>query len=377
MKRVGQCRGYEQSFKDISVEDVIVDNNAAGGTRSEHEAFDSIAHDEEISSSKAVYEDIVGEDNEGQDAVFVGYRESTPEEDMRDAATTAARKKTSNSKSSSFEDENARPSFDVISMPKGGFKTTIVEYVAEEKSRRADDENSRVNTIRRQNPHAESGEVAKVKYPQDVAKLRRGVKLFMKFGLSWGGCSGSMVSDFHVLTAGYCVHDQSNGWVSSILVVPSMTDNVIPKGDDRDNIDQYYGHAYAANVCCLNGWVVDEDFDHDIAIITLDRKIGQYTGYFPKTTSTPQTGWSYSVGYPGWSPYDGMFMYVVSSTTYMVLINHAAWGGDLSMRIDVIVQAAQNICMVSCPTVQVLPRIILITTLESPVVVSLGLMMSL
>jgi len=92
-------------------------------------------------------------------------------------------------------------------------------------------------------------------------------------GSHWG-CSGGMVGSssghgFHVLTAGHCVymHDHG-GWVGSIKVIPALDESYMP-----------FSYAWATMFRTYTGWTQYQMVEHDFAVLTLDRNIGDYTGW--------------------------------------------------------------------------------------------------
>jgi len=105
--------------------------------------------------------------------------------------------------------------------------------------------------------------------------------------------SGAIIDEFHVLTAGHCVyiHDEG-GWAAEIIVVP---------GKDGDN--EPYGRANTTDLRTYTGWTVSEMIEHDWAVITLDRSIGNLTGWMGRQTeassSSVYTGTLHTAGYPG------------------------------------------------------------------------------
>jgi V8-like Glu-specific endopeptidase len=108
-----------------------------------------------------------------------------------------------------------------------------------------------------------------------------------------GICSGEMIDAFHVMTAGHCafLHDHG-GWASSIRIVPGMDQTYWP-----------YNYAWATNFRSYTGWTVDENHQHDWAVLTLDRNVGSFTGWMGRWTGDPSHSWYTGTlnvaGYPG------------------------------------------------------------------------------
>ncbi|MHC4698159.1 MAG: trypsin-like serine peptidase, partial [Planctomycetota bacterium] len=111
-------------------------------------------------------------------------------------------------------------------------------------------------------------------------------------------CSGSIIgradgNGFHVLTAGHCVymHDHG-GWVSSIKVIPGLDDTYMP-----------YHYAWAGGLTTWTGWTDDANHQWDMAVIRLDRCIGNHTGWMGRVTAgsghSMYEGPLHCAGYPG------------------------------------------------------------------------------
>ncbi|MFX0002934.1 MAG: trypsin-like peptidase domain-containing protein [Promethearchaeota archaeon] len=134
----------------------------------------------------------------------------------------------------------------------------------------------------------------------------------------WVG-SGTMIDAYHVLTCGHCVyiHDHG-GWASEIIVIPGMRGTYRP-----------FGQALATNFRTYSQWIQFEMPEHDWAVLTLDRTIGNNTGWMGTMTADQSdpvyTGTLHTAGYP----YDldsGLYMYYDSdvgdrATNY----NHWYW----------------------------------------------------
>lgn len=107
----------------------------------------------------------------------------------------------------------------------------------------------------------------------------------------WIG-SGAMLDEFHILTCGHCVYiPNRGGWVSEVKVVPGM-----------DGIYEPFGHAYATHFRTYVEWIDDAMVEHDWAVVTLDRTIGNQTGWMGRKTADPSdpiyTGELHIAGYP-------------------------------------------------------------------------------
>jgi hypothetical protein len=86
-----------------------------------------------------------------------------------------------------------------------------------------------------------------------------------------GGCSGTLIDPFHVITNGHCVYSYDGdhpGWAESIRVVPGCHDDLAP-----------FGRAESDFVMAWSGWYEDEDTHHDIGVIQLQRPIGALVGW--------------------------------------------------------------------------------------------------
>ncbi len=106
-------------------------------------------------------------------------------------------------------------------------------------------------------------------------------------------CSGEMIDAFHVMTAGHCayLHDHG-GWAASIRVVPGMDQTYWP-----------YNYAWSNLTRTYTGWTVDEDWNHDWAVLRLDRNVGSFTGWMGRITAATgnaiYTETMNVAGYPG------------------------------------------------------------------------------
>jgi V8-like Glu-specific endopeptidase len=81
--------------------------------------------------------------------------------------------------------------------------------------------------------------------------------------------SRTLIGAKYVLTAGHVVNlEDEGGWASSVRVIPGL-----------DGTYQPYGDAWGIRLRSYTGWTEDGSSNHDFALITLDRNIGNSTGY--------------------------------------------------------------------------------------------------
>ena len=124
-------------------------------------------------------------------------------------------------------------------------------------------------------------------------------KLFMQFpDGSYSSCTGCIIGSsdghgYHVLTAGHCIYSHDNGgWAEVVRVVPGYDDGYMP-----------YGDSYATNIRTYTGWTIDRDWNHDWAVLTLNKSIGDSTGWMGRKTASytdsMYTGNLNTAGYPG------------------------------------------------------------------------------
>lgn len=106
--------------------------------------------------------------------------------------------------------------------------------------------------------------------PTTSFPARAQVRLVLSFadGYTSNG-SGTLIGRKYIITAGHCVYSHDHlGWATKITAFPGQDGNLKPYT------------AYATKLRSVTGWTDDEDNDYDYALITLDRNIGDQTGWF-------------------------------------------------------------------------------------------------
>lgn len=100
---------------------------------------------------------------------------------------------------------------------------------------------------------------------------RTNAKIYMTFpdNSVWQG-SCTLIAGKYALTAGHCVYSAANGgWAKRIQVIPGLSGSWQP-----------YGSAYVTRMRTYTGWTVSGNNQYDMALVTLDRSIGNTTGWF-------------------------------------------------------------------------------------------------
>jgi V8-like Glu-specific endopeptidase len=81
--------------------------------------------------------------------------------------------------------------------------------------------------------------------------------------------SGALIDPYHILTVGHGVYRQAlGGWATSLDITLALN------GTNRP-----FGVAHGVYVRTYTGWVNNEDPHADFALITLDRRVGNFTGW--------------------------------------------------------------------------------------------------
>jgi len=110
---------------------------------------------------------------------------------------------------------------------------------------------------------------------------------------SIGGCTGWLIGNNTVATAGHCVYGNS-GWATNVRVYPGRNGSSTP-----------YGSCGYTRLYTVNGWTSSRSPEYDYGAIKLNCTIGNSTGWFGfRWQSASLTGQpSYISGYPGDKPY--------------------------------------------------------------------------
>ena len=158
-------------------------------------------------------------------------------------------------------------------------------------------------------------------------------------------CSASQASDFHLLTAAHCIysHDPKGdgsgagaGFAAEIWAWSAGTDIVDPI--DPDNWPDFpYGIAKVTFQSTYSSWINNLDLNWDVAFLTLDRRLGDNTGWMGREWGTTATSLNFG-GYPSektYVPANNPYPYlgydannVVGYTCCHIEMNALVYGGQ-------------------------------------------------
>lgn len=120
-------------------------------------------------------------------------------------------------------------------------------------------------------------------------------------------CSAASAESFHLVTAGHCVynHDPNEDgntsdaqWAQEVWIWAAQTDLIDPLAQP----DFPYGVAKSTLLTSYVAWVNSSDFNYDWGFITLDRRMGDHTGWMGRETSVSTSALNFD-GYPVELPY--------------------------------------------------------------------------
>lgn len=122
---------------------------------------------------------------------------------------------------------------------------------------------------------------------------------------SSASASGAMIGRNTVLTAGHVVYDQTHGGYATAIVVTAAQN-----GNDVMPYGQAVGTSWIADSSwtAASNWTRNgpNDFSHDTSVISLDRAIGDYTGWYGYVSGGSASAYAgasvTTTGYPGDKP---------------------------------------------------------------------------
>ncbi len=137
---------------------------------------------------------------------------------------------------------------------------------------------------------------------------------------SVGQCTGWMIDDNTIATAGHCVFNGTS-WATNVRVTPGQNGSYAP-----------YGSCGARSVHSVLGWTRDRNWEYDYGAIKLSCTIGNTVGWYGTrwTTASLDGVFTYSRGYPGDKPAEQWMSYgnVKRSTTRKLFYTNDTVGGN-------------------------------------------------
>ncbi len=106
-------------------------------------------------------------------------------------------------------------------------------------------------------------------------------------------CSGFMISEDTVATAGHCVYEHaSGGWATKAIVTPAQDGSTDP-----------FGYCHEVNLISVYGWTHNKKSSYDYGAVKLNCAIGAKTGYFGMLAKpTVENDLARLNGYPAGEP---------------------------------------------------------------------------
>ena len=96
--------------------------------------------------------------------------------------------------------------------------------------------------------------------------------------------TGVLIDPYHVLTSGDCLYTYDYGWASDLRFSPADNGNAILDESlstyFRRSDFQFYGEAAWTYAHTYQAWTQNGNFNFDFGVITLDRRIGNFAGWY-------------------------------------------------------------------------------------------------
>ncbi len=127
-------------------------------------------------------------------------------------------------------------------------------------------------------------------------------KLRMRSDDKYANCSASPFGSYHLITAAHCVFNHESdfplGWVDAVWAFPAQTDLTTPLNEP----DHPFGEARVTVMRTWTCWSEDANLDCDIALLTLDRRLPDRTGWLGREWGVEAASLNFN-GYPTQLPY--------------------------------------------------------------------------
>ncbi len=127
-------------------------------------------------------------------------------------------------------------------------------------------------------------------------------KLRMRYGSAYPVCSATPFGPYHVITAAHCIFNHTSdfptGWANEAWIFPAQTDLTTPTNEP----DHPFGEARVTHMRTWTCWTQDANWDCDLALLTLDRRISDRTGWMGREWGVEAGSLNFN-GYPTQTPY--------------------------------------------------------------------------